>query len=209
MRKLLLLASLPLLAVLAGCSTTDIAIGAGAEVATAASEERGLGQAVDDNAIAIAVQAQLLNAGADMLTQVDVSVQEGRVLLTGRVEKPAMRIDAVRRTWEVGGVKEVIDRIEVAEPVGFGGYVDDLWLAEKLRAMLLVDDHVRSINYSIDCVAGTIYLMGIAQSQEELQRVIDHARDVPYVRGVVSYVRLKNDPSRQAAPAGQPTASAS
>ncbi len=209
MRKLLLLASLPLLAVLAGCSTTDIAIGAGAEVATAASEERGLGQAVDDNAIAIAVQAQLLNAGADMLTQVDVSVQEGRVLLTGRVEKPAMRIDAVRRTWEVGGVKEVIDRIEVAEPVGFGGYVDDLWLAEKLRAILLVDDHVRSINYSIDCVAGTIYLMGIAQSQEELQRVIDHARDVPYVRGVVSYVRLKNDPSRQAVPAGQPTASAS
>ena len=209
MRKLLLLASLPLLAVLAGCSTTDIAIGAGAEVATAASEERGLGQAVDDNAIAIAVQAQLLNAGTDMLTQVDVSVQEGRVLLTGRVEKPAMRIDAVRRTWEVGGVKEVIDRIEVNEPVGFGGYVDDLWLAEKLRAILLVDDHVRSINYSIDCVAGTIYLMGIAQSQDELQRVIDHARDVPYVRGVVSYVRLKNDPARQAVPASQPTASAS
>jgi osmotically-inducible protein OsmY len=209
LRKLLILASLPLLSALAGCSTTDIAIGAGAEVATAASEERGLGQAVDDNAIALAVQAKLLNAGADMLTQVDVSVQEGRVLLTGRVEKPAMRVDAVRRTWEVGGVKEVIDRIEVAEPVGFGGYVDDLWLAEKLRAIILVDDHVRSINYSIDCVAGTIYLMGIAQSQDELQRVIDHARDVPYVRGVVSYVRLKDDPTRQAVPASQPTASAS
>ena len=56
---------------------------------------------------------------------------------------------------------------------------------------------MRSINYNVDCVAGTIYLMGVAQDQAELQRVIDHARDISYVRNVVSFVRLKNDPARQ------------
>ena len=76
-----------------------------------------------------------------------------------------------------------------------------VWLAQVLRNTLLIDSHVRSINYNVDCVAGTIYLMGVAQDQTELQRVIDHARDIPYVRGVVSYVRLKNDPIRQPPPA--------
>ncbi len=193
---------------LAACSTTDLAVGAGATVATAASEERGLGQAADDNRIALDIQARLVGAGEGMFTKVDVSVQEARVLLTGRVEKPELRVEAVRIAWQVDGVAEVIDRIELAAPEDFGGYVDDFWIAEKLRAKILLDSHVRSINYNIDCVAGTIYLMGVAQDATELQRVIDHARDVPYVRAVVSYVRLKSDPARQASTAGVQPATA-
>jgi len=193
---------------LAACSTTDLAVGAGATVATAASEERGLGQAADDNRIALDIQARLVGAGEGMFTKVDVSVQEARVLLTGRVEKPELRVEAVRMAWQVDGVAEVIDRIELAEPEDFGGYVDDFWIAEKLRAKILLDSHVRSVNYNIDCVAGTIYLMGVAQDATELQRVIDHARDVPYVRAVVSYVRLKSDPARRASTAGVQPATA-
>jgi hypothetical protein len=36
----------------------------------------------------------------------------------------------------------------------------------------------------------------VAQSQAELDRVIAHAKDVSYVRRVVSYVLLKDDPAR-------------
>ena len=206
--SLLLIAVAAVLApAVAGCTTTDLAVGAGATLANAANEERGLGQAADDNRIALAIQAGLVGAGQGMFTKVDVSVEEARVLLTGRVEKPEMRVEAVRMAWQVDGIAEVIDRIEVAEPEDFGGYVDDLWIEEKLRAKILLDSHVRSINYSIDCVAGTIYLMGVAQDATELQRVIDHARDVPYVRAVVSYVRLKRDPARGTSTAGvQPAA---
>src|SRR3546814_13450934 len=75
----------------------------------------------------------------------------------------------------------------------------DSGIVGELRNKILFDREVRSINYSIDSVAGTIYLMGIGQSEKEVQRVIDHARDVPYVRRVVSYVQLKNDPARQSA----------
>ena len=37
--------------------------------------------------------------------------------------------------------------------------------------------------------------MGIAQDQAEIDRVTTHARQVRYVRRVVSHVRLKNDPA--------------
>ena len=55
---------------------------------------------------------------------------------------------------------------------------------------------MQSINYSVETVDGTVYLMGIAQNGSELQRVQDHARNLAYVRKVVSYVRLKDDPKR-------------
>ena len=52
---------------------------------------------------------------------------------------------------------------------------------------LTVDSQVKAINYSIDTVNGHIFIMGIAQDQKELDRVLDHARDVSYVRRVTSH----------------------
>ncbi|MDP7392270.1 MAG: phospholipid-binding domain-containing protein, partial [Alphaproteobacteria bacterium] len=55
----------------------------------------------------------------------------------------------------------------------------------------------KAINYSIDTVNGHVFIMGIAQEQKELDRVLDHARDVSYVRRVTSHAVLKSDPSRR------------
>ena len=187
-----------LLPVLSGCSPWGMAIGAGATVASTALEERGLGGAVDDNRIMLAIDSKLLGTDPGMLTKVDVEVHEGRVLLAGRVEKPALRVEAVRLAWQVDGVKQVINEIQVAETEDVGDYVHDIWQAQRLHATLVLDSQVRAVNYNIDCVGGTIYLMGVAQNKAELQRVIDHARDIPYVRQVVSYVRIK-EPAKPAA----------
>jgi osmotically-inducible protein OsmY len=186
-----------LLPLLGGCSAWDMALGGGATAATAASEERGFVKAVNDNGIMLGITAAMLKTDASMVRQVDVEVHEGRVLLAGRVDQPETRVMAVRLAWQQPNVVEVIDEIKVAESENVGEYAHDVWLAQELRNTLLIDSHVRSINYNVDCVAGTIYLMGVAQDQTELQRVIDHARDISYVRGVVSFVRLKSDPARQ------------
>jgi osmotically-inducible protein OsmY len=196
-----------ILPLVAGCSPWGMAIGGGATAATAASEERGFGQSVNDNGIMLGITNAMANTDAGMLLQVDVEVHEGRVLLAGRVDKPETRVAAVRLAWQQPNVVEVIDQIKVAQSEDLGEYAHDVWLAQELRNTLLVDSRVRSINYNVDCVAGTIYLMGVAQDQAELQRVIDHARDISYVRGVVSYVRLKDDPARQISSTPQPPAS--
>ena len=74
-----------------------------------------------------------------MLTKVDVEVHEGRVLLAGRVPKRAQRVEAVRLAWQVDGVTQVINEIQVAEPEDVGDYMHDIWLAQELHAVLLVD----------------------------------------------------------------------
>ena len=127
----------------------------------------GLARRSTDDRIEIGITARLLNAGDGMLRKVDVSVHEGRVLLAGIVEKPEMRVTAMRLAWQEDGVVEVIDEIKVAEPETLGEYANDVWLGQELRNTLLIDVKVRSINYSVDCVAGTIYLMGVAQNQAD------------------------------------------
>jgi osmotically-inducible protein OsmY len=49
---------------------------------------------------------------------------------------------------------------------------------------------VSLINYSIDVVNQTVYIMGVARTEAELQRVLGTARDITYVRQVVDFVRV-------------------
>jgi osmotically-inducible protein OsmY len=103
----------------------------------------------------------------------------------------------------------VIDEIQVSEPLDVGQALQDQWIAQDLRNRMLLDSAVRSVNYSVEAVDGTLYLMGIAQDKTELQRVIDHARDISYVRRVTSWVRIKDEPPpplpTQTEPAQDPT----
>ena len=206
-RLILLPSTLSTLMLLAGCSAWDMTVSGGATAATAASEERGLGQAVNDNGIMLGIENALLKTDASLVTKVDVNVHEGRVLLAGQVDRPEDRVTAVKIAWQQANVVEVIDEIKVTGSESVGEYLHDAWLAQTLRNDLLIDEKIRSINYNVDCVAGTIYLMGVAQNQAELQRVIDHARDISYVRNVISFVRLKNDPARQQTSVPQPALS--
>jgi hypothetical protein len=72
----------------------------------------------------------------------------------------------------------------------------------------MFDRDIRAINYSVDCIRSTVYLMGVARTPAELQRVIDHVRDVPYVRAVVNHVRVRTDPL-PSIPENPPTIAAS
>lgn len=189
----------PLLAALAGCTPVGVATGVGAVAGTAAASERGLGTTISDDRIWLEINKAWLDHDSHMFQSANLQVHEGRVLLSGLVERPEMRVDAVRIAWQVDGVREVINEIRVSGEGDFGGFVQDRWIATQLRNRILFDKEIRSINYSIETVAGVVYLMGIAQSEAELRRVVDHARDIAYVRHVISYVRLKDDPARQAA----------
>lgn len=190
----LILVSLLLLFPLTGCG---LAIGAGAVAGTAAMEERGLSAAIDDKIIQTQINAKWLDQDSQLFVDISSSVHEGRVLLTGNVEKPEHRVDAVRLAWGVEGVREVINQIEVSDRTGVVDFARDAWITTKLTVKLTVDSQVKAINYSIDTVNGHVFIMGIAQDQAELNRVQAHAQDVSYVRRVTSHAVLKSDPSRR------------
>lgn len=197
-----------MLLALAACSPVGLAVGAGATVTNMAMEERGFVNSARDKAIWTDISARMLDKNQKLFQNVDIQVHEGRVLLSGFVQRPEDRIDATRLAWEPDGVREVVDEIKLGRSLDAGDFSEDIWLIQQIRLKLMLDRDIRAINYSVDCIRSTVYLMGVARTSAELQRVIDHVRDVPYVRAVVNHVRVRTDPLPPI-PANPPTIAAS
>mgnify|MGYP005649665555 FL=1 len=62
----------------------------------------------------------------------------------------------------------------------------------KINAKLLLDKDILNLNYSVEVVNGIVYLIGIAQGQEELNSVINISENTYGVQNVINYVRLKD-----------------
>jgi osmotically-inducible protein OsmY len=190
-----ILAGLSIVCSVSGC--IPLLLGAGTETAVVAAQERSAGNAMDDAGILIKIKNLYVNQeDKDMFLNVEVKVVEGRVLLTGNVDKPDSQIEAVKLAWQVDGVKEVINEVQISDKSGFWNYSKDAWISAQIRARLVFGKDIKSINYSVITVNQVVYIMGIAQSQEELNRVSNVASTTSYVQRVVSYVRLKTDPRR-------------
>jgi len=178
---------------LSGCALL-VAGGVVAGVQTA-RQERTVGDALDDRAIKTELDAKL--RGASGLTfGVATTVVEGRVLLAGRVSQPEARLDATRIAWAVEGVVKVDNDLEVAETSGWLDRPQDFIMRQALVAAIVADSSVKDVNYTTDVVHGVVYLMGVGQDQEEVDRVVAHANGLRNVKRVENYVVLKDDPVR-------------
>lgn len=187
--KRVIFTSLAAFLALSSCTPIGAVVGAGATVGTAAMEERGFEGVVDDTKIQMRIGELWYAHDTALFAKVSNTVREGQALLTGRVEDPQMRVEAVRLAWQAEGVKKVINEIEVESGTDIVAYGTDMWIRTKLWTTLTFDEQVDSINYSVDVVAGSVYVMGIARDDQELERVLGHARSVKSVKRVVSLVR--------------------
>tara|TARA_R110001583_G_scaffold96819_3_gene241465 strand:- start:178362 stop:179027 length:666 start_codon:yes stop_codon:yes gene_type:complete len=178
-----------------GC--TSLVVGAGATAGVAAMQERGFKNSVNDNAITANLWRKYLEIDEKMFVDIDIEVLEGEVLLAGYVPTADVEMTAVQTAWQTDGVKRVINQLKVGKTLGVIDTASDLLISTRIKTALMFDSRVYAINYTIETVDGTVYLMGIAQNKNELDRVISHVRATSYVKKVVSYVRLKNDPTRK------------
>lgn len=176
---------------LMGCSVPAAVVGAGASVGIAAAQERSVGEAIDDTTINLKISSNLLQKDEALFRRVGVEVLQGRVLLTGNVPEPEQRVEAVRLAWRAEGVKEILNEIQVNDTSSLLDFAKDGWISTQLRAKILGDREITDINYSVETVNGVVYLLGIAQNEDELQRVTNHARNIRGVVKVVSHVSMK------------------
>lgn len=165
-------------------------LGLAGTTAVKATEDRGIGGAVSDLKIQAQINDLWLKRDIEMFSLINLSIDQGRVLLTGRAAKPEQRMEAVRLCWLADGVTEVINEITLDKESTMGDTAHDKWISAKLRAALVLDQDIHNTNYNIDVVNDIVYLLGVAHSQEELDRVIGHAKAIAYVQGVVSHVRV-------------------
>jgi osmotically-inducible protein OsmY len=200
---LLLIVSLPI--ALGGCPVAIVGgIAAAGGAGYAANQERGVTGTVDDLTIKTNIQNAWLQANPLMQRDFNITAYEGRILLTGTAPNPELKAQASQIASQIPGVRAVYDEIEVMPGQSTWQSVRDTWISAQIRSNLVFNSQVRSVNYTIDTVNNSVYLIGSARSQAELDRATDVARNVPYVKRVVSYVEIRSGQPVAAQPAVPP-----
>ena len=201
----LILYLVPILALpiaLGGCPVAIVGgIAAAGGAGYAANQERGVGGVAGDFTIKTNIQNAWLQANPKLQGDIGVTVYEGRALLTGKAPTPEMKAEAQQLASGVKGVRAVYNEIEVAPSETVWSSAKDAWISSQVRSGLIFNSHIRSDNYTVETVDRSVYLIGSARSQVELDAATNVARYVPGVKRVVSYVEIRPGVPTGAAPA--------
>ena len=174
-----------------GCSPAGILATGGSGAMVVAEGERSLGTVIDDATIKVNIAAKFLNAENNLFVNINTSVLEGRVLLTGLVDNQEIRIDAVRLVWEVEGVQEIINEIEIGDRATLKDYTNDLWINTQARAIAAKTVGIRSITFNFETIQGKIYVAGISTRPDLLDEMISALKNIKGVNEIVNYVIIK------------------
>ena len=151
-----------------------------------------MGAVVDDATIKVNIAAKFISSEDNLFVNISTTVLEGRVLLTGLVDKQEIRIDAVRRVWEVAGVKEVINEIEIGNRESLKEYASDVWITAQAKALSLKVLGLRAISYNFETIKGKVYIVCITSRPEQLDKIINIVRNIKGVKEIVNYVIIKD-----------------
>ena len=173
--------------------TPQMAVGTASTAIAVSKEERTLGEFVDDTLIKAQIKNLYFDTNENIFFNVDVEVTQGRVLLTGTVENSDLRIEATRGAWGIGGVKTVINELQISNNDNILNFADDLVISTKIRGKLLLNSELPYMNYTVETVNGIVYIIGIAQSNEERQAVIELSREVYGVVEVIDYIEIATE----------------
>ena len=174
-----------------GCSPTGMLASSGGTAMVVAEGDRSMGTVVDDATIKVNIAAKFLKAGNNLFVDISTTVLEGRVLLTGLVENQEIRIDAVRLVWEVEGVQEVINEIEIGNRSSLKDYASDLWINTQARGIAAKTIGLRAVGYNFETINGKIYVAGITSKPEQLDTLVDALKTIKGVKEIINYVILK------------------
>jgi osmotically-inducible protein OsmY len=163
----------------------------GVDLATTAAEERKIPEVERDFTVRANVINAFVNDAPALVIPVNVDVYQGQVMLTGAVADQQAAALAEQLAWQVEGVQRVFNDIEVIEEDQLQRVTRDTGTEYKIKARLVTALGVRSRNYRWRSVNDTVYLIGMAQSQEELEEVKELIDDLDEVHEIVSHVKIK------------------
>ncbi len=174
---------------LAGCAPTVASLAV--DGVYTASEERTMDDVVDDNGIKLKLNKLLLDERLGLFKDVGTVVYRRHVYLVGDVEKAEDKVRAGEIALIPEKVTEVTNDIQVTDEGGIGALVDDIYIEKIIQADYLFDSEIDSSNFRVRSVNGVVYLIGLAESQAELDKAVAIVDARDDVRQIVNYVTVQ------------------
>ena len=158
-----------------------------------ALDPRSLGTQIDDSIMQKNLSVRLALKEKSYLLSINVKVIDGRIFITGKVKNLEEKLQITKLAWETKGVRSVKNDIKIKEKFNFKQSAKDLLITSQLRTALIFDKEIKATNYQIDTYKEKIYIYGIAHTKDERKKVINEAKEILDVEGVIASILLVED----------------
>jgi osmotically-inducible protein OsmY len=159
----------------------------------AASKEKGIATTLNDNIIKTKISNLIFKSDPGLIANTYVFVNNGSVLFTGKVTKPDQKILFTKIAWTIRGVNEVNNEIQVTNTSSLKNTARDIASIAEIRARLIADKLINSLNFSVDVLNDKAYLSGVATNLNEMGLVKAHASSARFIKEVYNYIILIDD----------------
>ena len=158
-----------------------------------AFDPRTVGTQIDDSIMQKNLAAKILIKDKKYILSVKSKVLDGRIFLTGKVDRPEEKLLLTKLAWEIKGARSVRNDIKIKEEFNFARSAKDILITSQLRTALILNKNIKATNYQIDTYKKKIYVYGIALTSEEKDLVISEAKEILDVEDVIASIILLED----------------
>ncbi len=178
--------------ILSGCvgSGSKGVFGTGVSIAF---DPRSLGTQIDDSIMQKNLVTRLTLKEKSYFLKIKTKVLDGRIFLTGNVDDPEEKLQITKLAWETEGVRSVRNDIKIKEKFNFKRSAKDALITSQLKTAMIFNKNIKASNYNVDTYKKKIYIYGIALTSDEKKKVIDEAKQILDVEGVVASILLVED----------------
>ena len=159
-------------------------------------DPRTVGMQIDDTIMQKNLVARLTLADKKYFLYIQIEILDGRIFLTGKVNKPEEKIKITKMAWETKGVRSVKNAITIKGQSNFKRTAKDILITSQLRTSLIFNKLTKSGNYTLETINKKIYIFGIAENDEEKKEVIAEAKKIYDVNEVIPTIYLVSELSR-------------
>ena len=167
--------------------------GVGAIAFSSSAQEKGLGTSINDKVVYVKLRNAIHSWNPSVSENVSLSVDSGSILVTGKLKNIDTKVQLTKIIWEINGVNEVNNKVQISETNNFKNIAKDLASLGEIKARLMASKKLNSLNYSIDVVNNIAYISGVASSEEEISIVTQIAQEARFIKEVQNFVKLNKD----------------
>ena len=158
-----------------------------------AVKEKDIGTSINDGIIYTKILNKIFKLNPALSPDIKISVDNASILVTGKVKKPEEKIKVTQIIWEIKGVKEVNNELQITDSSNIKNIARDIASVAEIRTRIMTDERINSLNFSIDVVNDIAYISGFSENKEEVKLVTDHATKARFVKEIFNYITINDD----------------
>ena len=168
------------------------ACGNAEQPAVAEPQASTVGNVIDDTVLTTRVKSALMANPQVNSYDFKVETRKGEVMLSGFVNSQAELNQATAIVQAVDGVKSIQNNVTIKSgSATLGNKVDDGITTAKVKAALLADPSIHSLDIRVVTRVDEVQLSGFVNNQQQMDRAMQAAAGVQGVRQVSNEMQIK------------------